>query len=357
MKIIFLAYTQYHLINILNLKLNNHIGDDCSLVLLNKDVSNIDGIYHNLKDKGIFSNIYLINNPPPAGPKFNKFIAHIKTLVNAVKNKIKVDSFFDEEECDIFYSFGSSIEGYLILDKLKKKNNHIKYVNYEEGLGSYYHRADNSLNLPVKLFLKNFLRISMPEYPDEFLVYLPECVSVKMECPIKSMPVLKRNKKTIELFNQVFGYRNIEPPCNSIIFEQSIGEIDLQLIEIFHLFKEKSVCVKMHPRSNNIDNYSDMTIYEANNCPWEVICLNNHMSDKVLIAYFSTTCATPKSLFDEEPIIIYLFNIEELRMKIPVDAHKLEFIRRLKNTYKDKTRVYIPESTEELMKIINKLNL
>ena len=90
---------------------------------------------------------------------------------------------------------------------------------------------------------------------------------------------------------------------------------------------------------------------------WEIMCANIDFSNKILISHCSTALYTPKFIFDQEPIVIFLFDmlVDDVLQSLN-QMHAFEiFVDRLKETYRDKEKVFLPKSKEELLEYLEKV--
>ena len=75
-----------------------------------------------------------------------------------------------------------------------------------------------------------------------------------------------------------------------------------------------------------------------------------------MIGYCSTALITPKFIFDEEPIVICLYKLAEFHNKGKAREIDNVFMR-LRESYKRKERVNIPENIIELENMLKKIAL
>ena len=126
-----------------------------------------------------------------------------------------------------------------------------------------------------------------------------------------------------------------------VIYEKLVNTCAVQLGTDFVL--------KKHPRDKSETAYSCNEYYNYADIPFEVICANSDIENKVLISSGSTSVLTPKLLFDMEPTVILLNRIAAE----PVDMVKRDrIISYVRNMYRDKNKFYVPESMDELCNIL-----
>lgn len=144
-----------------------------------------------------------------------------------------------------------------------------------------------------------------------------------------------------DLYNHLKKYSTTE--CEII---NSIGE------------KYDHVGVKRHPDSK--EAYSSRLNNVDTSCMPEILFLNNNIEEKLLISSGSAAIFNSSFIYDKNPYIILTYKMfgkdddlakdlfwcsgQELEEKINIT---------LKSGYKDPTKIYCPESTEELFKSID----
>jgi len=113
-----------------------------------------------------------------------------------------------------------------------------------------------------------------------------------------------------------------------------------------------NVIVKKHPRSD-AKEFKNIKYFESTGIPFELYCLNENMSDKVIISHSSTAVATPKVLFNQEPKVIVLTKL----MKLITGEKDLfeKYFKAVKDNYNSPGDFLIPENMEEMNEIIKAL--
>ena len=120
------------------------------------------------------------------------------------------------------------------------------------------------------------------------------------------------------------------------------------------IFGENDLAVKMHPRSL-IDPYDERIPRYRAKCPFEVLMSTMNMQDKVLISMFSTACMNPKLMLDVEPVVIFTLKLSGMEQFFLLNDDTLASIERFRATYRDQSRIYVPETMEELQAILKDL--
>ena len=245
------------------------------------------------------------------------------------------------------------------LVSLNKKAN--VWIN-DDGSGCYYGRFLNFYTTKTSHLHKILLNRGMETItPSRIYVNKAELCKSTINAEIIQLPILGNDRKElIDYVNNVFGERYDNELCRKkfIFLSQpftEMGVVSETIYTFFSYIKEKYnnlFIVRKHPRDMGFD-YSGMVIDEQ--IPmWEMFCLNSLKDNQCLIGVFSTAQITPKILFDKEPNVIFLYKIKGM---FPDDLHhKVQeidaFVQSFRNSYREKNKVYIPETMDELRSII-----
>ena len=274
--------------------------------------------------------------------------------MNISKQKINEIEF--KEEVRALYTYGSSAEMYMIYDKAKKKSNGLSLISYEEGSGSYCWTADNRLGRLEKTLLLILQQIKMPKVFDELWLYQPECLGAMKVCDVNFMPQLNHTEFT-NIYNSIFDFDLLPQISKFVLFGGPDRAVDDEIVSIFEKIIPQNGTIKLHPRAKHLGLYKNIKKFEYNDSPWELVCMNYNMNDSVLISYFSTTVFTPKSIYHEEPYLIFLFELEEFKewKELNIKPVMKKYLKKFISTYSDQKKIYFPKNISELKKILNRL--
>ena len=84
--------------------------------------------------------------------------------------------------------------------------------------------------------------------------------------------------------------------------------------------------------------------------------MNGNVSQNVFISVLSTVGITPKLMFDQEPVIIFLYRLVKLDKVQHISSEYFKFIESFANIYVKRNRIFIPESMQELEAILENLD-
>lgn len=162
---------------------------------------------------------------------------------------------------------------------------------------------------------------------------------------------------------RIFGSCDI-PSEKFIFFEESFtadsrttNDLDV-FLEIANIVGKDNIIVKRHPR-NPINRFEKLgfKVMEQQNIPWEIILLNNDVSDKVLISFGSSTTLTPFLLYGMRPKAFLLKHL--LVGKVPyLDNPKmLSFFKKSVALFNQNNKnLYFPCCNKELQLAIQYIN-
>lgn len=355
----FFCSTPYQILVAINIKLNQHEDEEADIYILNH-FDNAKKIVDNLEDKSIFSSVNYIDcinfTKSFSSNKIIRFYEKANVYLNYRNITEKYFNFKNKFYDEIYLTYPDVIIQ-LAIKTLSEQNDKLKINLYEDGTGGY-------TGFNPSIFKKLFnLIFGFDKVIDEYHsinVFQPELYSgnaKKNNIKINKIPKINAESKKIKcLINDVFNYKNNYDISEKIIFlEQPLDFVDglnNDLKNIANEILSKDYIIKLHPRTN-VNNFNDFNLYQDNSIPWEVITLNSNLKDKVLISYYSTACVSPKIIFDQEPIIIFLYNIQGLNDILTYETKK--FIKKFQVLYEDQSKIFIPNTIEELKRIISKI--
>lgn len=126
-------------------------------------------------------------------------------------------------------------------------------------------------------------------------------------------------------------------------------------VSILEIVGRDNFTFKWHPLRGEDRVFGDNEVetWPASDIPFEVYLATGNYEDNVLISWYSTACFTPKFIYDQEPIIIFIYHIVEANEEI----ERIEsMVNKLISAYEHKERIYIPNDINELCQIIEKIN-
>lgn len=359
----FICATPYHVFISINIKNTIEKDTDADIYVINS-FKGSEIFVEKLKKQKIFRNVFYVETN---SFKDNFLFSGKVSLTgkvfryweyrNLARNYNQMIEFpYDQ----IYYAYPGLFR--LLLSKYMIKRNKDMVISlFEDGFGGYNHdffKINRSTSAKRMLFGLNkvFKRIK------EHLVYNPDMFIGKKQVPVRKIPYMDySNSEFIKSINEVFSYKKEKSDYKYIILEQPSDNsqvMEVVLSNIIHkiVFKDKdtNVVVKLHPRSQST-LYDDFNIIKTIT-PWEVICGNIEVENKILISNNSTACLTPKYIYNKEPYIIFICEIDELKTALSYQQDFRNKINKFIQTYNEPNKIFIPKSIEELNKIIAMLD-
>lgn len=353
--IIFACDTPIQVLNAVNLKetyYKEYEGD----IYIYAQFKNAKNLFSGLAKSKVFNNVFLVE-------PYRKYSAMVRKIVTIKRmllpyNTLKqycVDKKIVKRKYDIIAfsfitSFTISVFGMAKADK---------FILLEDGIGTYV--SDILNNYTSSIFKRIAAHMSYKEIftPQKIAVYNPQMLKEKEVEVLKLENTFPENLgKKIE---QIFGYKeNTFYRDNKIVYltqplQENKGFSAEKAEEIIHVLKQQKedIVVRIHPR-DNAEYYKEFCSDSVNNL-WELECIHQISDDSILIGGYSTTQFMPKILKNVEPYVIFLYKLlfddldEDYWKNIEV------FIRKIKANYSKTNKIIVPETIEELEKIMDKL--
>lgn len=355
LRVAFFCSTPYQVLLAINIKYKMHYKENADIYILNH-FKGASELVLRMKELSLFQNVKLVKclhfTQTVSGNKASNYYYKLKAFANYKQLVIDFYEIDSIKYSEIYLSYPDVIIQLAIKD-LYDRNYEMKVHLFEDGTGGYSPVIQNTT------FIKNlFNKISgnhhIIDRYDSLLLFRPELYQGISYAPIRKLPDIDNKDKTLKkIINEAFDYKYEDNIYESTIFlEQPLNFVeglDKKIKEIMDVILTEDYIIKIHPRSNS-EIYTKQNVYKNHSIPWEVICLNNDIEDKILISYYSTVGISNKIVFDKEPVVVFLFDLKELKTIHEIPESTKEFIYRLKDNYRDKNRVIIPKNLEELKK-------
>lgn len=340
-------------------------GEEADLYI-DPQFQNAEVFAERINKNKLFCNVIVLNSQEIHKkylPAKNELLKHFQMAYSY----LKVDEFAKEVLLDettykrMFISSSAYIPRMIYFHFLKNHMN-TELLYFEDGIGSYL----GNTAYPTRNFDKWIRRLLFGKeamnFNHEKYLFSPDFFSLmnsNHDEAIKEIPAIIKNESLMHIFNDVFRFEKkhsvrervvLLDILKSVIFTNNNFE---KLLLIYNLIFEKlgydNVVIKNHPRDK------DGRIVKARYCPntdvpFESICMNTDMNQKVLVSYGTTAIGTPKILFNQEPYIVVLYRLVESKQVSGkrYDVSMNQFIMKIKQLYTDKTKVIVPDNLNEL---------
>lgn len=351
---LFISSTPYQVFNAINM-CKNVLTDECSdLYILNVSKSSV-AIYNKIKIEKIFRKVYLINVLESLpGKKVLYYLNRLNKIIFTKKVIPNKNDFYDS-----VFIVGTEVFSKAIYYYWFNKNKNIKLNFYEDGTGSYFRILMEDKKMIKHRVLSILKGFEITDKCDSLYVYRPSCVMSKYnKIRIKSIPLINKYSDCIDEIKKVLQKNEINIISRKIVFFDSdfgdyrILEQQIHFVnKLNEILNSKNYYIKFHPNSDRKlygEKAEALKIEDA----FEVINLNQDMSDKILISIASSACITPKLIFNEEPYIVFLYKLSKETLEYAPNFD--EFIQKIVELYDSPEKIFIPTTVEEYFEILHK---
>lgn len=365
MKHLFICATPLQVMTAINLRVSELLNDDVTLYILDHSNHHKE-MYKKASSAKLFKKVVLLktkafNKHWLQKYKISRYFIKAVEYLNYENIAAKIAD--DMTIYDKFWVSFMDRSSWLIFLSYKKRNKNLELNFFEDGIGSY-----QLLTVPQNSMDKKLSHIlgfkSVFEEMQALYLYEP---SLAINTLYPSVAIKSLNKITNtdmkNLLNEVFTFqsRDLELLENRYIFFDSpfqsdeVNKEQLEIIDFFMKRLEDSFCVKLHPSTLlNDEEYKGHV--STVRISMEMLCLNANVSDNVFISVLSTVGIAPKLMFDQEPVVIFLYKIISLGKLKHIGNDFFMFIEAFKDTYTNPDRIFIPESMQELEEILKSLD-
>ncbi len=357
--VIFHAYTQYTLLNCIIIKEICHKKEKGVLFVSRPNDSGLLPFLKKLRERGVFDEVITYDSAWVRDKSVFTKIASIPAVTSSVfKENRWISSLSFSEPCETLYVHAASSVVFMLYEHIRNTNNpKVRLVVYEEGTGSYCTDSSKRLGRLHLFLMRKLLRMEVREEFDELLVYQPDLVTAPISYPIRKMPSFSR-ESIIETVNSVFRVSEEEMVIEDrVVFGSADRTGGGDFLRLSKKLETMGFVSRRHPRSRKDPEQACLKRSVSEGEQWEIICMNCPMGDKVLASYASTACFTPKSIFDEEPYIFFLYEMDELKSwrQSEISDNMIQYIQKFSDTYRDKTRIFFPKSLNEMKAILDSI--
>lgn len=332
--------------------------------------SGVENLVERLRTSSLFSRVILVDSMRllarlekvrSRGLAKRIPLRQLQTGVQYLRYRKIVHEYVDlpEEAYDVAYRSSGDLITELSIKELGSRNTDLQVHLFEDGTRGY---ATGFLASRWRKRLFNAVT-GHSHVLDSYRclhVFRPELVSSQQPLPVQQVSTIVRNEPLVRLLSEAFGYapkHGLED--RFIVLEQPFGFVEGMNEKVVEIIRQvippNDSIVKMHPLSSS-KLYANMRLVEDPGMPWEVIVLNNDMRDQVLITVFSTAAMTPKTIAEQEPHVIFLFDLPEIRMLWDLPSPAREFATLFRSSYASTERVHVPQSVQEFGEVVKRLS-
>lgn len=344
----FIATVPFTILEAVNFVISQDIRD--ADIYLVKVFENAEEVGQRIRNTKVFRNVYVVEDVLLTYP------ITMKKCMNVVKNSRSILRLMREHQYKyVYYNNSGWLINSIFYTGALKRNKDVKNIFLEHGYYSYTNDyADKSWRLRMLIHMVG-LKCMDGSMIDEFYAFHPELIDVRYDGTLKKMPsVDKTNMRLVNVINEIFGYDKAQDEFvdkDIIVLEQGPQKFEFDKDafwnKVFQIIDKDRTIIKPHPRQKKSTLYDiGASICRNHTTPWEVEIMNIDAASKYQITIFSSSCVSPKLLFDEEPTVILLFKLLPVDTSV-WDQKLLDFSEKLGNQYRMKEKYFVPETFEE----------
>lgn len=245
----------------------------------------------------------------------------------------------------------------------QRKKYPTKFYMYDEGIGSYTGQFDRKSRL--NRFLEGLIAKGTPnELTFERYMYQPELdyrYALDREKIHPLHPFGEGDVAQLGVYEKVFDaqipdLRNIQYIFFDTLREEALHtEEALEGMQRCYQILEDAVgpermILKAHPRAQKRYPHS-CGEFCSGSYPVEINYLGLNLRDTVFVTLSSTAVLSPKLLFNEEPVVIFLCKVREIGFEMSEGQYV--FFQKFKASYRNPNRILMPESIAELENLLH----
>lgn len=261
-----------------------------------------------------------------------------------------------EDYTDVYFSSFNPIT-LRIQEYLSKKNKNLKTHWIEDGISTYLMTGNYKWSLPESTRKKLGIKDFGERFCDVYL-FEPSLACLNYDFPIVEIPKPNGIPGLVDAFDSIFMENDNEVKEKFIFFEESFNNDgyttnDAELINtIYEKLGKKDFVLKHHPR-NRMDRFTEVLPTVDFPMLWEYYFLKHNIDDKVLITVSSNTNFVPYILAKAKPTVVLLYKIFNGTSPVFQSGNFENYVEKYLSYTGSK--MYIPETVEELKRIIEEL--
>ena len=353
----FICTTPYQIIAASAIELEMRFHADLLIV---PQFSGAEAYAERARNTGIFSNVLCVDTSEIEAYKKRK--NRLLYGLGIVKNYVFLDrivkSMIGETVYKTVYISSQANIGRLISIYCSKRGAEI--VFFDDGEGSYDNSKIYEAQGIDRLIRSFFFGKKSIGFSNKRKLYFPELYRnvYSDKDDVQKIMNWAENRSFLDCMNDICGYSADAQISEKYVLIDTIPSESFDSDGAERYEKLRALCadslgeqmiVKKHPRDKS-ECISSVKVYPFSSIPFEIICANSDIGDKVLITAASTAVFIPKMLFDSEPVVIMLHRITGSRFNNSAEREKM--IDQIRALYRDPGRIVIPESIAEFEEIL-----
>ena len=306
-----------------------------------------------LKQLDLFRKVIVVREEEIWLLKEKNYIKKELSVINTyIKIKEIANRYFPRinEYTDVFSPGRKNVLGKIIYNYVSQYNINSRIHFYDEGTGIYSNSSVDIKRLDL-ICTRLFVGKKAAKFDYDLYLFSPDCyryINPNRDTKIKQITISDNAKRLLwEIFPERFNIpQDTEAIIFDVLYDQEFNQEGKEKYTniLSHITKKLSCVIKKHPRET-----SEQIVLQELKCklPFEIMWATGSVKDKVLISPFSTALFTPKMIYNDEPIIIFLYKLLEGTRKNESEA-SFRLLNWVKKSYLNQNRVIIPDSLETL---------
>lgn len=312
-----------------------------------------------IQNLGLFSYVKVVHEKEVYSHKVsrNRFITHLRIA----KSYLKVDEFAEKvlipgrEYDQLYFSSKAYIARMVMLYYIKRKvKMNADFI--DDGEGSYTNNAilkPSLLDSVVRFLIFGKKGLFQPKTKHLYSPELYYRLNGKTEEEVIGIECSWKSKVTREKLNYIFDYDKSKAITEEVVVLDSLYDenqrkiVDDLYLRLAKKFGREQVIIKKHPRDKEM-SISDLKQYTTSSIPFEVLCMNMDIDNKLFVCESSTAVIMPKLLLDEEASIILFYRI----LGKTLDQQRDVLYQECRNLYREPRKIRIVEDLPDYDKAL-----
>ncbi len=380
--LLFFVWTDTQLINCINTKLHFYRDEAADLIIYKRERIS-ERLVKIVREKEIFSNIYVIGLPyfykeeeVKKTNKMNSVILHMRLKKYFLSY---IENILERKKYKVLFAAAFWSETLNIYRYIRKYNENVRIEIVEEGMANYngpknwiFQAAPTGR---IKAAMRNFIycggiESTARKHVSCFYLYEPELSWMHQGIKAQKLPFIDKNNNPIcyhiydewqknidhSIYNKCRFIYVTDPPSSPknqyAILEDIIGNMP-------DIWRDTSI-IKLHPLCF-YQGKSDIALAEAGiwvdsrKIPVENILFHCEINDKVLIVNQSSALLYLKCMLNKEPYTVFTYRMKPYCEERLIDKFDF-FTEKLKEVFIDPHKIIVPETLEEFLAVMKKIN-
>lgn len=322
-----------------------------------------------VKELNIFEKVTVIS--PDLKYKFfgnNRLLTPLRVIKSYVfPSKIATHFFIKDRIYKKIYSTNKDLYGRIIMFYLLRKNHDVEMNSFEEGDASYFAEVSNVLTPYDRLFRRllygkrSLMVNSLYLHSPELYHLLNPTSAMVIKKLVFNYPLLQKLMHIMYPEDCTYSIKEravILDTHQSLLFNEKEKH---QLADIYQYFfsslGKNNTILKKHPRENSVNN-KDWNYFPSNSLPFEMLCKNSDINNRIIITYISSAAINIKTILNQEPYIIFLYKLVKFDAdRTPLRLSRMdELCKGLSRLYTQENKVMIPSTLIDLHRCLDKIN-